>query len=62
MENMTENKMIVNTSLETPNGLAVDWIADNLYWTDNEYKVLTYCLFYFNNQLGLLIPFRCILS
>lgn len=39
MENMTENKMIVNTSLETPNGLAVDWIADNLYWTDNEYKV-----------------------
>ncbi|XP_038213650.1 low-density lipoprotein receptor-related protein 4 [Zerene cesonia] len=40
MENMTENKMIVNTSLETPNGLAVDWIADNLYWTDNEYKVV----------------------
>lgn len=39
MENMTENKMIVNTSLETPNGLAVDWIADNLYWTDNKYKV-----------------------
>ncbi|XP_045489131.1 low-density lipoprotein receptor-related protein 4 isoform X2 [Pieris rapae] len=40
MENMTENKMIVNTTLETPNGLAVDWIADNLYWTDNKYKVV----------------------
>ncbi|VVD03450.1 unnamed protein product, partial [Leptidea sinapis] len=40
MENMTQSKTIVNSSLETPNGLAVDWIANNLYWTDNEYKVV----------------------
>ncbi|GBP17003.1 Low-density lipoprotein receptor-related protein 4 [Eumeta japonica] len=40
MENMSDTNVIVKTRLNTPNGLAVDWIADNIYWTDNEYKVL----------------------
>ncbi|XP_052737933.1 low-density lipoprotein receptor-related protein 4 isoform X1 [Bicyclus anynana] len=40
MENMSETKMIVNTGLDTPNGLGVDWIANNIYWTDNDFKVV----------------------
>lgn len=36
---MSETKVIVNNKLDTPNGLGVDWIANNIYWTDNEYKV-----------------------
>lgn len=40
MENMTETKVIINTGLDTPNGLGVDWIANNIYWTDNDFKVL----------------------
>lgn len=39
MENMRESKIVVNRGLDTPNGLGVDWIANNIYWTDNEYKV-----------------------
>lgn len=39
MLNMSETKVIVNTKMATPNGLGVDWIANNIYWTDNEYKV-----------------------
>lgn len=38
MLNMSESKVIVKNELDTPNGLGVDWIADNIYWTDNEYK------------------------
>ncbi|XP_041973520.1 low-density lipoprotein receptor-related protein 4 isoform X2 [Aricia agestis] len=40
MENMTETKVIMNHRLDTPNGLGVDWIANNIYWTDNEFKVV----------------------
>lgn len=39
MLNMSESKVIVKNRLDTPNGLGVDWIANNIYWTDNEYKV-----------------------
>lgn len=39
MLNMSDTKVIVNSKLDTPNGLGVDWIANNIYWTDNEYKV-----------------------
>ncbi|XP_048480934.1 low-density lipoprotein receptor-related protein 4 [Plutella xylostella] len=40
MMNMTETKIIIKDRLDTPNGLGVDWIANNIYWTDNEYKVV----------------------
>lgn len=40
MLNMSESKVIVKNRLDTPNGLGVDWIANNIYWTDNEYKVV----------------------
>jgi hypothetical protein len=40
MHNLTSTKNIISTNLTTPNGLAVDWIADNIYWTDAASKVL----------------------
>ncbi|CAG9563555.1 unnamed protein product [Danaus chrysippus] len=40
MENMSDSRVIVNTGLDTPNGLGVDWIANNIYWTDNDFKVV----------------------
>ncbi len=30
----------VYTNLTTPDGLAVDWLADNLYWTDAGRNIL----------------------
>lgn len=39
MLNMSESKTIVQGKLDTPNGLSVDWIGNNIYWTDNEHKV-----------------------
>ncbi|XP_037724672.1 low-density lipoprotein receptor-related protein 4 isoform X2 [Drosophila subpulchrella] len=38
--NLTESKVIVNTEVLTPNGIAVDWIADNLYWSDTDRKLI----------------------
>ncbi|CAH0397300.1 unnamed protein product [Chilo suppressalis] len=40
MLNMSESKVLIKGKLDTPNGLGVDWIANNIYWTDNEYKVV----------------------
>lgn len=40
MHNLSNTKVLVSTNLTTPNGLAVDWIADNIYWTDTSRKVL----------------------
>ncbi|PSN54231.1 Low-density lipoprotein receptor-related protein 4 [Blattella germanica] len=40
MNNLTSTETIVSMNLTTPNGLAVDWIADNIYWTDAGRKVL----------------------
>lgn len=30
----SESEVIVSSNLETTDGLAVDWIGRNLYWTD----------------------------
>lgn len=38
INNLTETKVIVSNKLNTPNGIAVDWLADNLYWTDAALK------------------------
>ena len=35
----------VLTDLESPIGLVVDWIAEHLYWTDNNTKVIEVCKF-----------------
>ncbi|XP_021915388.1 low-density lipoprotein receptor-related protein 4 isoform X2 [Zootermopsis nevadensis] len=40
MHNLTSTKTIISTNLTTPDGLAVDWIANNIYWTDAGSKVL----------------------
>lgn len=40
MKNFNDIKTIVSTSLNTPNGIAVDWIADNLYWSDSALKMI----------------------
>lgn len=40
MHNLSNTNVLVSTNLTTPNGLAVDWIADNIYWTDTSRKVL----------------------
>lgn len=38
--NLTQSKVIVSTELFTPNGIAVDWIAENLYWSDTDRKLI----------------------
>lgn len=38
MLNFSNSKTIVSSGLSTPNGLAVDWIANNIYWSDSEAK------------------------
>ncbi|XP_075213619.1 low-density lipoprotein receptor-related protein 4-like [Lycorma delicatula] len=40
MWNMSNVRNVVDGNLSTPNGLAVDWLADNIYWTDTTRKVL----------------------
>lgn len=40
MKNLSDTKLIISENLTTPDGLAVDWLADNLYWTDTGRKVL----------------------
>lgn len=39
LANTRDTKTIVS-NLATPNGLAVDWVADNIYWTDADLKVI----------------------
>lgn len=40
MKNMSNVQTIVSTGLHTPNGIAVDWLADNLYWSDSVAKII----------------------
>jgi hypothetical protein len=40
MLNLTSTETIISANLTTPDGLAVDWIADNIYWTDAGRQVL----------------------
>ncbi|XP_046657715.1 low-density lipoprotein receptor-related protein 4-like isoform X4 [Daphnia pulicaria] len=38
--NVSNVETLVSSNLTTPDGLAVDWLADNLYWTDAGRNVL----------------------
>lgn len=40
MTNASDARTIVASGLQTPNGLAVDWLANNLYWSDSVAKVI----------------------
>lgn len=40
MTNMSNTKTLIATGLQTPNGIAVDWIANNLFWSDTGAKVI----------------------
>ena len=36
-------KNIINSGLRRPQGLAVDWVAGNLFWTDSGNDVIEVC-------------------
>jgi low-density lipoprotein receptor-related protein 4 len=38
MTNWQQTDTLISSGLKTPNGIAVDWLADNLYWSDTAYK------------------------
>lgn len=40
MKNLNDVSTIISTGLNTPNGLAVDWMADNIYWSDSSFKMI----------------------
>lgn len=47
MKNLTDTKTIVSSGIHTPNGIAVDWVANNFYWTDSGNKVVgIFCSFF----------------
>lgn len=39
MNNLSDIRIIVSKNLSTPDGIAVDWIANNIYWTNTGNKV-----------------------
>ena len=39
----TAKKNIINSGLRRPQGLAVDWVAGNLFWTDSGNDVIEVC-------------------
>lgn len=39
----TTKKNIINSGLRRPQGLAVDWVAGNLFWTDSGNDVIEVC-------------------
>ena len=43
MKNCSDTKTIISSGLNTPNGLAVDWLANNIYFSDTIEKVIEVC-------------------
>lgn len=40
MYNLSDVKTIINKNLSSPDGLAVDWIANNIYWTNTGNRII----------------------
>ncbi|KAJ8946706.1 hypothetical protein NQ318_006964 [Aromia moschata] len=40
MYNLSDVKTIVGTNLKSPDGIAVDWIGNNIYWTNTKNKLI----------------------
>ena len=40
----TDSKAIINSGLRRPQGLAVDWVAGNIFWTDAGNDVIEVCV------------------
>ncbi|RZC38041.1 low-density lipoprotein receptor-related protein 4, partial [Asbolus verrucosus] len=40
MFNLSDVKNIIHSNLSSPDGIAVDWIANNIYWTNTGNKVI----------------------
>lgn len=38
--NLSESKVIISTDVLTPNGISIDWVADNVYWSDTDRKII----------------------
>ena len=37
---------VITTGLDRPQGIAVDWVAENLYWTDAGTKLIEVCVYF----------------
>lgn len=40
IKNLSRVTNIIHTNLSSPDGIAVDWIADNIYWTNTGNKII----------------------
>lgn len=43
LNNVKSSKNIISSGLKTTNGLAVDWVANNLYFSDTEMRAIEVC-------------------
>lgn len=40
LKNTSNTKAVISSDLSIPNGIAIDWIANNLFWSDSGTKVI----------------------
>ncbi|XP_017769836.1 PREDICTED: low-density lipoprotein receptor-related protein 4 [Nicrophorus vespilloides] len=43
MRNLSDVRDLIVKNITTPNGISVDWISNNLYWTDTRLRVIEVC-------------------
>ncbi|XP_022905754.2 low-density lipoprotein receptor-related protein 4 [Onthophagus taurus] len=43
MRNLSDVKTIVHQNGSAPYGLAIDWISNNIYWSDTHYSIIQVC-------------------